>query len=182
MLVCYAGVQGCCEWWHAQLTMVWQVWVGAPADDRALLRPGGSGMNFALHGSGSGATAGDGSGRASTRCRGAQHDSDEVGRQLLNLWSVVCHPSGLCAACMLLCVSSGISFASLLSHCCLPSSSVTHILCRHHCMPTFHSCGFHTPLPCKLQMACSRCAASRDYHPAAAAWDSAGSSLAWLAL
>jgi hypothetical protein len=46
-------------------------------DDLALLRPGGSGMNFSLHASGSGATTSDGSGRVTKRRRAA--DGDEVG-------------------------------------------------------------------------------------------------------
>jgi hypothetical protein len=52
--------------------------LGAAGDDLALLRPGGSGMNFSLHVSGSGATTSDGSGRLNKRRRGAQQDGDEV--------------------------------------------------------------------------------------------------------
>jgi hypothetical protein len=52
-------------------------------DDLALLRPGGSGMTFSLHGSGSGATnTSDGCGRVTKRRRGGQHDGDEVGSWL----------------------------------------------------------------------------------------------------
>jgi hypothetical protein len=61
--------------------------LGAAGDDRALLRPGGSGMNFSLHGSGSGATTSDGSGRLSKRRRG--HDADEVRRANCSLFVCV---------------------------------------------------------------------------------------------
>lgn len=52
--------------------------LGAADDDLALLRPGGSGLNFSLHGSGSGATTSDASARVTKRRRKAQHDGDEV--------------------------------------------------------------------------------------------------------
>jgi hypothetical protein len=46
-------------------------------------------MNFSLHGSGSGATTSDGSGRVTKWRRNGQHDGDEVGMQLFCLWVVV---------------------------------------------------------------------------------------------
>lgn len=56
---------------------------GGHDDDLALLRPGSSGMNFSLHGSGSHGTTSDGSGRLAKRRRGAQQDGDEVRGWLL---------------------------------------------------------------------------------------------------
>uniref|UniRef100_A0A383WID4 Rad21/Rec8-like protein N-terminal domain-containing protein n=1 Tax=Tetradesmus obliquus TaxID=3088 RepID=A0A383WID4_TETOB len=51
---------------------------GGHDDDLALLRPGSSGMNFSLHGSGSHGTTSDGSGRLAKRRRGAQQNGNEV--------------------------------------------------------------------------------------------------------